>query len=385
MKVASIRKPESMTTAISLGFTSTVVSGTERPQCVLCLNILAMDSMKPSKLKRHLETQHPEHVGKSLEFFKRRLDEFNKQRRAFMKTSTTAASALLASYKVSYIIARCKKAHNIAETWVLPAAIDMVEIMLDEQSANKLRSIPLADNTVGRRISDISDDLCDQLTDVLKYSHFGLQIDEATDVVKDAHLITYVCYISANEIKEDLLFCKPIVGRATAVKVFNMIDNFFNEHGISWENCVGLCTDGAQSMAGRHAGLQALVREKAPHTSWTHCMLHRQALASGSMNEELGNLLKDVVRVVNYIKNSPLKGRLHSYVKILVLNTLLYCITVNHAGYPVEKYSIECMNLEMKLLHSFVKIKTKMETFSQMIISLKNLLTWLISLRNLTN
>lgn len=63
-------------------------------------------------------------------------------------------------------------------------------------------------------------------------------------------------------------------------------------------------------MAGRHAGLQALVREKAPHASWTHCMLHRQALASGSMNEELGNLLKDVVRVVNYIKNSPLKGRL---------------------------------------------------------------------------
>lgn len=154
-------------------------------------------------------------------------DEFNKQRRAFTKTSTTAASALLASYKVSYRIASCKKAHNIAETLVLPAAIDMVEIMLGEQSANKLRSIPLADNTVGRRISDISDDLCDQLTDVLKYSHFGLQVDEATDVVKDAHLITYVRYISANEIKEDLLFCKPIVGRATAVEVFNMIDNFF--------------------------------------------------------------------------------------------------------------------------------------------------------------
>ena len=45
--------------SLSLGFTSTVVSGTERPQCVLCLNILAMDSMKPSKLKCHLETQHP--------------------------------------------------------------------------------------------------------------------------------------------------------------------------------------------------------------------------------------------------------------------------------------------------------------------------------------
>ncbi|XP_066982653.1 zinc finger BED domain-containing protein 5-like [Macrobrachium rosenbergii] len=89
-----------------------------------------------------------------------------------------------------------------------------------------------------------------------------------------------------------------------------MIDNFFSEHGINWENCVGLCTDGAQSMSGRHAELHALVREKAPNASWAHCLLHREALASSGMNEELGHLLKDVVRVVNYIKNSPLKGRL---------------------------------------------------------------------------
>ncbi|XP_066978963.1 zinc finger BED domain-containing protein 5-like [Macrobrachium rosenbergii] len=165
-------------------------------------------------------------------------------------------------------IARCKKAHNIPETLVLPAAMDKAEIMLGESSANKLRSIPLADNTVGRRISD-SGDLSDQLTDALKYSHFGLQVDEATDVVKDAHLISYVRYISANEIKEDLLFCEPRVGRATAAEVFNMIDNFFSEHGINWDNCVGLCTDGAQSMSGRHARLQALLCKDfgAEHTA----------------------------------------------------------------------------------------------------------------------
>ena len=69
-----------------------------------------------------------------------------------------------------------QKTHNIAENLVLPAAIDMVEIMLGESSVNKLRSIPLADNTVGRRIADISDNLCDQLVDALKSSHFGLQV-----------------------------------------------------------------------------------------------------------------------------------------------------------------------------------------------------------------
>jgi len=38
------------------------------------------------------------------------------------------------------------------------------------------------------------------------------------------------------------------------------------------------CTDGAQSLAGRNAGLQTLVIKKILHIIWTHCVLHRQAL-----------------------------------------------------------------------------------------------------------
>lgn len=56
-----------------------------------------------------------------------------------------------------------KKTHIIGETLVLPTPIDMVEIMFAETCAKQLRQIPLADNTVGRRISD-------------------MQVDEPTDV-----------------------------------------------------------------------------------------------------------------------------------------------------------------------------------------------------------
>ena len=42
----------------------------EKPQCVLCYAVLSAESMKPLKLKRHLETKHPEHVKKDLDFFK---------------------------------------------------------------------------------------------------------------------------------------------------------------------------------------------------------------------------------------------------------------------------------------------------------------------------
>lgn len=88
------------------------------------------------------------------------------------------------------------------------------------------------------------------------------------------------------------------------------IDNFFKENDILWENCVGLCTDGAPSMAGTNAGLQALVRKLAPRAVWTHCMIHRQSLVSRDMGEELLTVFEVIIRVVNFIKNSPLRGRL---------------------------------------------------------------------------
>lgn len=54
---------------VALGFTVTTVGDEERPVCLLCLKMLAADSMKPNKLRRHLKTLHPNHADKPLEFF----------------------------------------------------------------------------------------------------------------------------------------------------------------------------------------------------------------------------------------------------------------------------------------------------------------------------
>ena len=91
------------------------------------------------------------------------MDEFTKQKQTFKEIVHFPSNALLALYLVSYRIAKLKKLHTIEETLVLPAAIDMVKIMLGEPYAKQLRQIPLADNTVGRRINDTSKDIGDQL------------------------------------------------------------------------------------------------------------------------------------------------------------------------------------------------------------------------------
>ena len=64
---------------LSFGFTSVINDNIEKPLCLTCNKVLAADSMRPCKLKRHLQTMHSEYVGKPIDFFRRKLDEFNKQ------------------------------------------------------------------------------------------------------------------------------------------------------------------------------------------------------------------------------------------------------------------------------------------------------------------
>jgi hypothetical protein len=82
---------------------------------------------------------------------------------------------------------------------------------------------------VERSISDV-EHLCHQLIDQLKTARFA--VDEATDVVKNVHLATYVGYV---------------------LEEFNIIKHFLKENEINCENCIGLCTDGAQLTSERNA------------------------------------------------------------------------------------------------------------------------------------
>lgn len=292
---------------IAFGFTSTTVGNEERPQCVVCLKILACDSLKPNKLRRHLETTHPEHKDKPVDYFRKKLINCRAQQSHFTKAASVPLNAQLASYKVAYRVAQCKKPHTIAEELILPSAIDMVSTMIDEATASKLKAIPLSNNTIARRINDMSKDIEEQLNDKLRDSRFALQMDEATDSNKDCLLISYVRFIDGDDLREDLLFCKQVTTRATADELFKIIDIYLREADLKWEDCVGICTDGAQAMAGKRAGLQALIKRVSPDVQWTHCMIHREALSP-----ELNDVMTDIIATVNYIKTRPVKARIFS-------------------------------------------------------------------------
>ena len=61
---------------------------------------------------------------------------------------------------------------------------------------------------------------------------------------------------------------------------------------------------------GKNKGFNSGLKEKAPGCAIFHCMLHRQALASKKLSEDLSDTLATVVKVVNFMKAHPTNKRL---------------------------------------------------------------------------
>ena len=82
---------------VQFGFVVINTGEDEKPHCVLRHKVLASSSLKPCKLKRHLETHNPNSTNKGVDFFKRqgrnlendRLDSTGK----FVKKNTAALKA----------------------------------------------------------------------------------------------------------------------------------------------------------------------------------------------------------------------------------------------------------------------------------------------------
>ncbi|XP_078534013.1 SCAN domain-containing protein 3-like [Lissotriton helveticus] len=294
---------------LDYGFTCVQVNNEDRPQCAICLKVLALESMLPSKLKRHLESLHPNVVGKPREFFVRKVAEAKVQKSTFSKQTKINSNALLSSYQVAYLVAQSKKPHTIAEELILPAAVKMVTNMVSEDAGKQLLKVPLSNNTVSRRVNDMAQDINDQLICNLRGKDFALQLNEATDNHKDTHLICYVRFVHEKQIVEDLLFCKEIKGGTTGQDLYAVVDDFMQQNQIDWERCVGVCTDGGRSMAGCYQGLQARIRSKAPNAVWTHCIIHREALAAGNLSEELH---EDEVEPIKWV-NNPFNAEIHQH------------------------------------------------------------------------
>ena len=206
---------------IQYGFTWCGSEEAPNPHCVLCGEQLANQAMVLSKLIRHLKTKHSTYSGKDKDFFQRILSQNKKQKHFMKSTFTISEKAVEASYHVAKLIARQKKPHTIGEELIKPACLEVVGLMLGQKKAEQVRKVSLSAETIKRRIGDMSEDLLETLLNKLKTSgKFSLQIDETTDIKKQAQLWAVVRFVDGNAIAEEYLFCKELPERTTGKTFF---------------------------------------------------------------------------------------------------------------------------------------------------------------------
>ena len=93
------------------------------PQCVVCMKTLSNGAMKPSLLKRHLDSNHPKKKDKNESYHKGVGENVKKQHLDQTgQNEQKMAGTVKASNEVYLLVVQNMKAHTTAELLVLTAA-----------------------------------------------------------------------------------------------------------------------------------------------------------------------------------------------------------------------------------------------------------------------
>ena len=117
-----------------------------------------------------------------------------------------------------------------------------------------------------------------------------------------------------NNVHEDFLFCRALEGYTTGEAIFLKVSEGFEEVELKWEDSVKVCTDGAATMLGKNVGFHAKLKSlnSVGPITFTHSIIHREALAAKKISAELSVVLQDAVKIINYIKSRALNSCLFS-------------------------------------------------------------------------
>ncbi|KAI6648347.1 SCAN domain-containing protein 3-like [Oopsacas minuta] len=183
------------------------------PFCLLCNQVFSNEGMKPSRMCGHLTKKYPDKKVKDLKYFPILSKQFANRGSIdgmINKITTKNDDGLVASYNISLLIAKCGKPRTIGEKLILPAIREVISTVIHQDASSVVRSIPLSNNSVSRKIEELAIDVEQQLCKVLQTTEFALQLDESTLRDNKALLMAYVRYIHNGVSKEEMLFSKPL-------------------------------------------------------------------------------------------------------------------------------------------------------------------------------
>ena len=185
-------------------------------------------------------------------------------------------------------------------------------------------------------ISVISNDIIlARIVDEIKSSRFFSVIADEVSSHNVEHLPVCLRFVDKDcDIREEFIgFVK--LEQVRAVDITEAITHCIENLGLSMCNLRGQGYDGASTMAGEKAGVQARIREKQPKAIYTHCAGHSLSLAimNSCSIPPIRNCIDHIKGFTLWVKNSDKRAGLlkavvssstHTSSRVPLLNT---CIT----------------------------------------------------------
>uniref|UniRef100_A0A3B3RGE1 HAT C-terminal dimerisation domain-containing protein n=1 Tax=Paramormyrops kingsleyae TaxID=1676925 RepID=A0A3B3RGE1_9TELE len=263
-----------------------------KPFCLLCRKILGV--CKTYNVKRHFDTTHATFDKKyPLGSQERAFQITSLEKNAIAEQNTMRASlkvsqaVTLATFKISWLLAKHGKPFSNGE--LVKNCFLETQCLFDDLSnkneiIRRIKSLQLSNDTVTRRISEISENLTEQLkTKLTTASALSLAADESTDIVDVAQLCIWVR-------------CGEDIHRALSEACKDM--------NIPASSVVSITTDGAPSMTGKHKGLIAEMRKISPDLlAFHYLILHSEVrwLSHGKVLNRFLAVLPEIVHFLNDI------------------------------------------------------------------------------------
>jgi hypothetical protein len=155
---------------------------------------------------------------------------------------------------VAELTAQKMKSHTVAESLTMPTCKIIVRTMIGKEAESEIDKVPVFDNTNSSRVDDMSQEVEDALSEILKNTNFALHVDQSTDIKNKAQMLAFVLFENERQITQIFCCCKELPETTKRQDIFNILSSYLQSCGLSWNQCAEICTDGAPSTTGSIKG-----------------------------------------------------------------------------------------------------------------------------------
>ena len=138
--------------------------------------------------------------------------------------------------------------------------------------------------------------------------YFSIMMDEASDLSHKEQVSIVVRYVDSQYVIQERLVDVESTDSTTAEALFQILLKGLSKVGLTTDNLVGQCYDGASNMRGIHAGVQVKVKEIQPRAIYCHCYAHCVNLVlveATSSNQCCRNFFGVIQNLYTFIEASP--------------------------------------------------------------------------------